>query len=68
MECLLAAICRAAEVGMRSGVPLGAYLRQFRGTKFDPAGPTGDQLVPECSSLLDYVARSVEARTVGAWT
>ena len=63
LEQTLSAICRAAEIGMaRDRVPMAAYLRQFRGTRFEPSGPTQDPWAPHCSSILDYVARSVEAR------
>jgi len=56
------AICGAINVGLGKGVPLAAYLHNLKGQRFSPAGVTSDPLVPTCSSVVDYMARSLEAR------
>lgn len=61
---LLAAVCRAITTGLRAGVPIAHYMKPLRGQQFSPHGKTTDPLVPECSSLVDYLARSLDARGI----
>lgn len=42
---------------LQYGVPLVEIVEQFRGTRFEPQGRTGDPDVPECSSVVDYIVR-----------
>ena len=52
----------AVNLGIASGVPLESFVREFQGTRFEPAGQVeGSPFVAECSSLLDYVVREIEA-------
>ena len=55
-------VCEAVNVGLRRGVPLSAYLHQWRGQKFAPCGKTTDPLVDECTSLVDYLAKAISLR------
>lgn len=64
----LSTVCRAITTGLRKA-PRGAeaallaeIVDAFRGQQFGPAGATDDPLVPSCSSLPDYLARSLVAR------
>lgn len=59
---LLGCIWRSASIALKAGVPLEKVLKGLRGHKSAPSGETTDPLVPECSGLMDYVARAVEAR------
>jgi hypothetical protein len=59
----LGVVCAAATVCLRAGVPLSAVMRKWRGQRFEPCGETGDELAPECTSVVDYLARSIAARS-----
>lgn len=62
LETMLRALAGSITVGLRNGVPLSAYTRGLLGQRFEPAGPTGDVEVPDCTSVVDYMARSLQAR------
>lgn len=49
-------------LGLQYGVPLEAFVSKLKGTRFDPSGFTGDQEFPRCTSVLDLLARYLEAR------
>lgn len=59
---VLECVWRSASLCLAAGVPLSQVLKGLRGHKSSPSGPTTDPLAPECLSLVDYVARAVEAR------
>ena len=55
---LLRSVCSAVTIGLHHGVPLAAYLEEFEGQRFDPAGVVStDAEVPMAHSLVDYIAR-----------
>lgn len=43
--------------GLQMGVPLEVFLRDYIGTRFDPAGQTDDPDIPYATSVLDYLGR-----------
>jgi hypothetical protein len=59
-------VLESVSMGLVRGAPLEEYVHTFSARRFAPKGPTGDELVPECSSLIDYVVRSVAARYLGS--
>lgn len=53
----------ALSVNLRNGVPVHVFVHTFRGRRDETGGPVeGDPLVTECGSVVDYVARALEAR------
>jgi ribonucleoside-diphosphate reductase alpha chain len=53
-----------ASLALQYGAPIEKVIAQWRSTRFPPEGFTGDKEFPRCTSLLDYVARWLEARFV----
>ena len=52
----------AVNLGLAAGVPVEAFIREFRFSRFEPAGRVeGSPFVQECSSLLDYVCQEIQA-------
>jgi len=51
------AFATVASIALQYGVPLEVIARKMIGTKFGPAGATGDAEIPMASSVLDYVFR-----------
>lgn len=52
----------ALNMGLAAGVPLAAFVQEFRSARFEPAGQVqGSPYVSECSSLVDYVCQELEA-------
>jgi hypothetical protein len=60
----LGTVCELMSFNLERGVPLEVHAA-FCGQKCEPCGPTDDPLVPECSSVMDYVFRAVMARRNG---
>ena len=49
--------------GMESGIPLKAFVDEFKGWRFPPCGDvTGSPNVSQCTSILDYIMQELEAR------
>lgn len=46
--------------GLQYGVPLADLCGKLRGTNFEPQGPTSNDELPECASIIDYVFRYLE--------
>jgi ribonucleoside-diphosphate reductase alpha chain len=63
---LIQGFCRAFSLALQYGLPLRDAIDRFRGMRFEPMGPTSNPEIPEASSILDYVARYLEARFVNA--
>jgi ribonucleoside-diphosphate reductase alpha chain len=59
---LLDALAVTTSVALQHGVPLSALTAQWRHTRFDPAGPTGNPDVPLATSLTDYLAAWLDQR------
>ena len=57
---LIQGFCRAFSLALQYGLTVEDAVNRFRGMRFDPMGPTNNPHIPECSSILDYVARYLE--------
>lgn len=57
---LIQGFCRAFSLALQYGLPLRDAVDRFRGMRFEPMGMTSNPEIPECSSILDYVARYLE--------
>lgn len=49
-------------IALQHGVPLRAITSKLRGMRFPPAGLTGDPQFPTAASILDVVARYLDAK------
>lgn len=55
-------LAMSVSIGLQYGVPARAFVEQFRGTAFDPAGDVeGDDDVSSALSIVDYIAQALEA-------
>jgi ribonucleoside-diphosphate reductase alpha chain len=57
---LVHAFCRALSLAFQYGLPLETAVDRFRGTRFEPSGPTTNPDIPHADSVLDYVARYLD--------
>jgi ribonucleoside-diphosphate reductase alpha chain len=57
---LIQGFCRAFSLCLQHGLALEDAVERFRGMRFEPLGPTTNPEIPECSSILDYVARYLD--------
>jgi len=62
---LIQGFCRAFSLCLQHGLPLHEACDRFKGMRFEPMGGTSNSEIPECSSILDYVARYLD-REYGA--
>ena len=60
MSGMCQAFCRAFSLAMQYGLSLEDAIVRFKGMRFEPMGSTSNPEVPECSSIVDYVARFLE--------
>jgi ribonucleoside-diphosphate reductase alpha chain len=56
--------CRALSLALQYGLSLEAAVDRFRGTRFEPSGPTTNPDIPHADSVLDYVARYLDLHFV----
>ncbi|MBX3387743.1 MAG: hypothetical protein KF768_14335 [Phycisphaeraceae bacterium] len=61
MSGMCQAFCRAFSLSLQYGLSLDDAVVRFKGMRFEPMGHTSNPDVPECSSIVDYVARFLEA-------
>lgn len=61
---LMQAFCRAFSLALQYGLPLQEACDRFKDMRFEPMGPTSNPDVPEAKSIIDYVARYLEAEFV----
>lgn len=54
------AYCRAFSLALQYGLTIEDAVIRFRGMRFEPMGPTSNPDIPECSSLVDYIARFLQ--------
>lgn len=59
---LLSSWCSAVTLGLQHGIPLYLYTDDMKGTRFEPSGFTGNPEIPIATSIMDYVARWLEAK------
>lgn len=57
---LVQAYCRAFSLALQYGLPIEESIKRFKGMRFEPFGMTSNPDIPECSSIIDYVARYLE--------
>ncbi|MBI1336831.1 MAG: hypothetical protein GC164_07705 [Phycisphaera sp.] len=57
---LVQGFCRAFSLALQYGLTLDEAARRFKGMRFEPMGATSNPDIPECLSLIDYVARYLE--------
>jgi len=51
------ALSAAVSLGLQHGVPLSEFVKEYQGTKFEPAGATNWPELPTCSSIIDLIFR-----------
>ncbi len=61
---LVQGFCRAFSLAMQYGLPLDEAIARFKGMRFEPMGHTSNPDIPECLSIIDYVARYLETHFV----
>ena len=61
---LIQGFCRAFSLCLQHGLSVQDAVDRFRGMRFEPMGPTSNPDIPECSSILDYVARYLQREFV----
>ncbi len=54
---LIQGFCRAFSLCLQHGLTVEQAVERFRGMRFEPMGSTSNPEIPECASILDYVAR-----------
>ncbi|RLS65130.1 MAG: hypothetical protein DWH97_07055 [Planctomycetota bacterium] len=57
---LIQGFCRAFSLCLQHGLSHTEACERFRGMRFEPMGGTSNPEIPECSSILDYVARYLQ--------
>lgn len=60
MSGMCQAFCRAFSLALQYGLTLEDAVVRFRGMRFEPMGPTSNPDIPDCQSIVDYVARFLE--------
>ncbi len=61
---LVQGFCRAFSLCLQHGLTVQEAVDRFRGMRFEPMGVTSNPEIPECTSILDYVARYLELEFV----
>ncbi|MBX3356205.1 MAG: hypothetical protein KF724_10985 [Phycisphaeraceae bacterium] len=61
---LIQGFCRAFSLALQHGLSAREAAERFRGMRFEPSGPTNNPEIPEATSILDYVARYLQAHFV----
>jgi hypothetical protein len=59
---LLHSLALVMSMAMRGGVSWQRIAGKLRGMRFEPAGVTGSESVPMCTSVSDYLGRWLEKR------
>ena len=62
---LIQGFCRAFSLALQYGLSPEEAVRRFKGMRFEPMGTTSNPDIPECSSIIDYVARFIEVNFIG---
>jgi ribonucleoside-diphosphate reductase alpha chain len=57
---MIQAYCRAFSLALQFGLPLREAVDRFKGMRFEPMGMTDNPDIPECLSVIDYIARYLE--------
>ncbi len=59
---LMDSFATAISLALQHGVPLHVLIEKFKGTRFEPAGFTGNQEIPIATSIMDYLFRWLAIR------
>lgn len=59
---ILNALAQATSLALQYGTPIQKIIKQWKSTQFPPAGFTGDQEFPRCTSLLDMIGKWMESK------
>ena len=59
---LMDSFATAISLALQHGVPLHVLIEKFKGTRFEPAGFTGNQEIPLATSIMDYLFRWLAIR------
>jgi len=59
---LMDSFATAISLALQHGVPLNILIEKFKGTRFEPAGFTGNQEIPLATSIMDYLFRWLAIR------
>ena len=59
---LMDSFATAISLALQHGVPLHVLIDKFKGTRFEPAGFTGNQEIPIATSIMDYLFRWLAIR------
>ena len=59
---LMDSFATAISLALQHGVPLYLLIEKFKGTRFEPAGFTGNQEIPIATSIMDYLFRWLAIR------
>ncbi|MCE9574438.1 MAG: vitamin B12-dependent ribonucleotide reductase [Deltaproteobacteria bacterium] len=59
---LMDSFATAISLALQHGVPLQILIEKFKGTRFEPAGFTGNQEIPIATSIMDYLFRWLSLR------
>jgi ribonucleoside-diphosphate reductase alpha chain len=62
---LMDSFATATSLALQHGVPLAILCEKLRGTRFEPAGFTGNPEIPIATSIMDYLFRWLALRFVG---
>ncbi len=54
---LMDSFATSISIALQHGVPMQILCEKFRGTRFEPAGFTGNQDIPLATSIMDYLFR-----------
>jgi ribonucleoside-diphosphate reductase alpha chain len=59
---LMDTVAMLTSYALQYGVPVQELANKFKGTRFDPAGPTGNPQIPIATSIMDYIFRWLELK------
>jgi ribonucleoside-diphosphate reductase alpha chain len=59
---LMDSFATSISLALQHGVPLQVLIEKFKGTRFEPAGFTGNQEIPIATSIMDYLFRWLAIR------
>jgi ribonucleotide reductase alpha subunit len=57
---LMDAFATSISIGLQYGVPLDSLIEKFKFTRFEPSGFTGDEFIPNATSVIDYLFKWLE--------
>jgi ribonucleotide reductase alpha subunit len=60
MDGILDAFAKSISFALQYGIPLETLVEKYKGTKFDPAGVTGNEDVPMVDSIIDFIFKWIE--------